>query len=76
MRENEWERETSEEGAGDGILDEEIDSIRIKLDDYNLAEEEPDGFPGEDELFASLNDSLRRQARRIGTLRSTRRRGR
>lgn len=66
MRENEWERETSEEGAGDGILDEEIDSIRIKLDDYNLAEEEPDGFPGEDELFASLNDSLRRQVEEIG----------
>ncbi|MDE7297313.1 MAG: LCP family protein, partial [Lachnospiraceae bacterium] len=65
MREEEWNEEELVENSTGGIPDDEIDSIQIKLDDYDMMESEPESVLGEEELFASLNDSLRRQVEEI-----------
>ena len=59
MREEEWKEGEPAENSVGGIPDDEIDSIQIKLDDYDMIESEQESVLGEEELFASLNDSLR-----------------
>ncbi len=66
MREEDWKEEAPAEGSVQGFTDDEIDLIKINLDDFDTVAPEQDVILGEAELFASLNDSLRRQVEEIG----------